>query len=422
MDKPREVILKVEGLSKSYYIKSSEGTVSPFLALNNISFTLYRGDVMGIIGSNGSGKSTLLKILSEVIKPTGGKATFYGTATSILDVGDNFHPDLTGRENVNIQLKISGAAPDSFSEAHDKIQAFSEIATFYDQPIKSYSAGMFLRLAFSVAIHLSSDMLILDEVLSVGDEGFQLKCRDLLAQMAQAGKTILFVSHSRAQVQELANRCLWLHQGEIHKIGKPVEVLGEYFLMHKDNHDAQKKIVAIENSLENTAGRIGYDWPDNQAPGNESMSLLHLSVSDGAGGQPNSAAPIHIRMVVDKKRKGVHIGPFFFLQDCYFQPVMVGYLLNNPQGILLDEQMKDAYGKYEVTCIIPSHFLIPGKYFLLLRFGIEEKGWHNESQEAFRFSENLGFYVHEEKNYKDYIGDLSKGAVRPMLDWSIKPV
>lgn len=414
-----EIAIDVKNISKSFQISDTHG-LTDFLALDNISFTLYRGEIMGIIGSNGSGKSTLLKILGEVIKPSSGTAELYGNVTSILEVGDNFHPDLSGRENVNIRLKLRHIPSAQFKEFHKKIKDFSEIGDFYEQPIKTYSAGMFLRLAFSVALQLSSDVLLLDEVLSVGDEGFRLKCRELLLLLASQGKTILFVSHNRIEVQELANRCLWLHKGCIRKEGRPAEILGEYFLMHKDNHDAQKKMVDVNPFLHENSSEISIDWPEENAPGNDIISIRHISVSSACKENAlYNTNPILLKLVVNKKMKGQRIGPFFFLQDMFYQPVLVGHFLNNPLGGHWDAQTKDATGMIEITCTIPSHFLIPGKYYLSLRIGIESNEWSLESPEALRFSETLSFALLPGSGYTDFVGDAGKGAVRPLFDWNI---
>lgn len=409
------IAIEVKNLSKSFNIGNEV-----FNALKDVSFTLHQGEVLGIVGSNGSGKSTLLKILAEVVKPTSGQAEIYGDVSSILNVGDNFHPDLCGRENVDIHLRLHHIPKNEFEAYHSRILAFSEIDTFYEQPVKTYSAGMFLRLAFSVALQLSSDILLLDEVLAVGDEGFQLKCKAELSRIASEGKTIILVSHNRLEVQELASRCLWLHKGEVHKIGSTDNILGEYFLMHKDNYDGQKKIVDINPFLVANESGIHIEWTEEQAPGNETMSIRHISVSaaDGTDALCNTS-PVHFKFVINKKKRGIRVGPFFFLQDMFYQPVMVSHFLNNTQGNILDIQTKDEVGLIEISCILPAHFLLPGTYFLALRFGMEENEWNPLSAEGFRFSENLKFDLLPGKNFHDYVGDPSKGTVRPLLDWSM---
>jgi lipopolysaccharide transport system ATP-binding protein len=414
--------IDVKNLSKRYHIKNGSNPQNDaegyFFALKDISFTLYEGDVLSIIGSNGSGKTTLLKILSQITKPDSGEAHFYGSVTSILDIGGNFHPDLSGRENVTMQLKISNIPKAEFGAFYDKIKDFSEIGDFFDQPVKFYSSGMFLRLAFSIAFHLSSDILILDEVLSVGDEGFRLKCQELIKMFTEAGKTILFVSHSRSEILELSNKCLWLDKGRIRKIGYPTEILGEYFTMHRDNFDQNKMVIETEthHSDQSNNGALDITWNEEDAPGNEILAIHKLSVTScDARGPLYNNKPIEVKFVINKKKSGIHIGAFFFLQDVFYQPVLVGHFLNTSGKNDYSGELKEKTGLFEIKCVIPANFLMPGKYYLFPRFGMEEYEWNDLSKEAFRFSEKLNFTIHSRPGYVDFIGDISKGSVRPPL-------
>lgn len=355
-----------------------------------------------------------------ITKPTSGEARFYGSVRSILDFGSNFHPDMSGRDNVMIQLRIAGVPAARFDSYYQQIVAFSEIADFMDQPVKVYSSGMFLRLGFSVAFHLSSDILILDEVLSVGDEGFRMKCREMLKELARSGKTILFVSHNKAEVLELSNRCIWLDKGEIKKIGAPAEVMGEYFALYRDNHDGKKTVVVPELNAHDSYGSISLSWSAGSAPGNETMAVRSISVTSAAHGRDIYLADdILLRFQLDKRKSGVNIGAFFFLEDILFQPVLVGHFLNNDGDQNLSEVVRDKTGLIDIECTIPGHLLTPGKYYLRLRFGVEPGTWSVDSQEGFRLTEELHFTIKEPANYADYIGDLSKGSVRPALRWNI---
>lgn len=417
-----EIAIDVKNISKEYFMGNNHSVkdgAKHFFALNDVSFTLYRGDVLGIIGSNGSGKSTLLKILSQITKPSAGEAHFYGSVTSILDVGTNFHPDLTGRQNVKIQLKLSNVPMNEFDTYYEKTKTFSEIGEFFDQPVKYYSSGMFLRLAFSLAFHLSSDILILDEVLSVGDEGFRLKCQELLKLFTEQGKTILFVSHNRMDILELSNKCIWLEKGRLKKIGVPEEVLGEYFAMHRDNFEAKKTIIDVHTPHADSDGTLHLHWSEAEAPGNDILAMRELSVQS-ASGKLFSSEPVEIRFVIDKKKSAVQIGAFFFLEDVFYQPVMVGHFLNNSSRKHFGNELKNETGLMEIKSTIPANFLVPGKYFFLVRFGMEENEWHTSSSEAFRFSEKMSFTIHAKPDYLDFVGDISKGSVRPPLDWSVK--
>jgi lipopolysaccharide transport system ATP-binding protein len=202
--------------------------IGDFWALQDISFEVEKGDVIGVIGKNGSGKSTLLKILSEITSPTTGRALVKGTMSSLLEVGTGFHAELTGRENVYLNGSILGMNKKEIDRKYDEIVAFSGVEEFMDTPIKRYSSGMKLRLAFSVAAHLEPDILILDEVLAVGDADFQQKCLGKIGDVARDGRTILFVSHNMAAVQSLCNRGIVLDEGRMVFSGTSEEAVAHY--------------------------------------------------------------------------------------------------------------------------------------------------------------------------------------------------
>ncbi len=229
-----EIAIKVEGLSKKYLlnrnnggssdtllgsviasIKGSNTTLSDFWALKGINFEIKKGDRVGIIGRNGAGKSTLLKILSRVVKPTEGRIEYEGRMASLLEVGTGFHGDLSGRENIYLNGSILGMSKFEINKKFDEIVAFSEIEQFLDTPVKRYSSGMYVRLAFSVAAHLNPDILIVDEVLAVGDSVFQKKCIDKMADISREGRTILFVSHNFATINSLCDKAILLDKGNL---------------------------------------------------------------------------------------------------------------------------------------------------------------------------------------------------------------
>jgi len=199
-----------------------------FWALRNISFDVDRGMVLGIIGKNGAGKSTLLKILSRVVEQTEGRAEIRGRVGSLLEVGTGFHPELTGRENIYLNGAILGMKRAEIDRKFDEIVAFSEIAQFLDTPVKRYSSGMYVRLAFAVAAYLDPEILIVDEVLSVGDAAFQKKCLGKMEDVAGGGRTVLFVSHNMSAVRALCSHCVRLSAGRLVQVGQVDEGVDEY--------------------------------------------------------------------------------------------------------------------------------------------------------------------------------------------------
>jgi lipopolysaccharide transport system ATP-binding protein len=202
--------------------------VEEFWALRDVTFEVRRGEAFGIIGRNGAGKSTLLKILSRITEPTRGKVSLRGRVSSLLEVGTGFHPELTGRENVFLNGAILGMTQREIRRRFDEIVAFAEVERFLDTPVKHYSSGMYVRLAFAVAAHLEPEILIIDEVLAVGDASFQAKCLDKMRNVATEGRTILFVSHNMSALLQLTKRVVLLSQGGIEYLGAPADAVEKY--------------------------------------------------------------------------------------------------------------------------------------------------------------------------------------------------
>src|SRR6202453_4736861 len=202
--------------------------IEEFWALKDVSFEVKQGEVLGIIGRNGAGKSTLLKILSRITEPTKGRATLRGRVASLLEVGTGFHPELTGRENIFLNAAILGMARREVRRKFDEIVAFAEIERFLDTPVKRYSSGMFVRLAFAVAAHLEPEILLVDEVLAVGDSAFQKRCLGKIGDIARDGRTVLFVSHNMASIEALCSTCLFLKNGRFVAKGRADQVISTY--------------------------------------------------------------------------------------------------------------------------------------------------------------------------------------------------
>jgi len=208
--------------------ETSRGQASHFWALRNVSFELKEGEVLGLIGRNGAGKTTLLKILSRVTQPTEGSAEIRGRVGSLLEVGTGFHPELTGRENTYLNGAILGMGKKEIARKFDEIVAFAEVADFIDTPLKHYSSGMQMRLAFAIAAHFEPQILLVDEVLAVGDIAFQKKCLGKMGEVAQAGRTIVLVSHQMNQIRRLCEKAIWMDGGTIRQTGLTAEVAGAY--------------------------------------------------------------------------------------------------------------------------------------------------------------------------------------------------
>lgn len=215
---------------KEYIVQMLRGKIKyeEFWALKNVSFEVERGEVVGIIGHNGAGKSTLLKVISGILKPTGGTLEVHGNVVPMLELGSGFDHDLTGRENIFLNGSILGYSEKYLKEKYEQIVEFSELGKFIDVPIRNYSSGMLMRLAFSIATVVQPEILIVDEILAVGDAAFQEKSKARMLELMSGGTTVLFVSHSLEQIREMCDRVIWLEHGQIKAIGATKEICDAY--------------------------------------------------------------------------------------------------------------------------------------------------------------------------------------------------
>ena len=252
---PYTNFLKLRQLN--HFSKTGSNTENVIWALDDVSFKVNQGEVVGIIGSNGAGKSTLLKILSRITQPTDGRVVINGRLSSLLEVGTGFHPELTGRENVYLNGTILGMSKSEIDYKFDEIVCFSGVEKFIDTPVKRYSSGMQVRLAFSVAAHLDPDVLLIDEVLAVGDAEFQAKCLDKIETISTEKKTIIFVSHNLAQIKRLCSRGIWINRGKCLADGDIETAVIEYqkYLSNKfykfNSNDLEQGVKFIEWNLGN---------------------------------------------------------------------------------------------------------------------------------------------------------------------------
>jgi homopolymeric O-antigen transport system ATP-binding protein len=241
-------------------------------ALRDVSFRVEAGEVVGIIGRNGAGKSTLLKVLSKITYPTSGAVHVNGRVASLLEVGTGFHEELTGRENIYLNGSILGMKHGEVAAKLDSIVSFAGVEQFLDTPIKRYSSGMRLRLGFAVAAHLDPDVLIVDEVLAVGDVGFQRKCLNAMEGLRTGGRTVLFVSHNMAAVENLCSRCIWIEAGEVHMDGSPREVIEAYMNTFANARETMADLRSVKNRR--GSGEIRYTGIEYLTPEGEPLQVV----------------------------------------------------------------------------------------------------------------------------------------------------
>jgi lipopolysaccharide transport system ATP-binding protein len=323
-----------------------------FWALRDVSFALSKGDVLGVIGRNGAGKSTLLKILSRVTEPTSGRVEFRGRVASLLEVGTGFHPELTGRENIFLNGAILGMKRKEIQKRLDEIVAFAEIDRFLDTPVKKYSSGMYVRLAFAVAAHLDADIMLIDEVLAVGDVQFQRKCLDRIGEAQRGGRTILFVSHNLTAVRALCRRCIVLDKGRILMDG-----------------DASEAITCYLTSAARSPGeRTIIRWSAADAPASADVMMIS-ALAKPIGGDPFDPIDVATGFQIVWEYRVLSAG-------VRLVPVVTLY---NEQGVLLFnvgpgvEPSLCAAGSYRSSCEIPGNFLNDGVYFVSLTLRDDER-------------------------------------------------
>ena len=287
--------IEIRNMSKSFKIqKDSTNSIKDFIlrhggskiqkheVLKNISLDIKKGDTVALIGVNGSGKSTLLKLMTKIIYPTSGTVKTYGKLTSLLELGAGFHPDFTGRENIYFNASIFGLSKKEIDNRLDDIIAFSELQSAIDEPIRTYSSGMYMRLAFSIAINVDAEILLIDEILAVGDQHFQEKCFAKLKELRDnENKTIVIVSHSLDVVKDLCTRAIWLYNGEFKLDGDPTFVIDKYLeQVEKDNKEKKKKEIA--SGIAEYKGVIFIDKPSNfsKFDSSEIINIVGWRISD----------------------------------------------------------------------------------------------------------------------------------------------
>jgi ABC-type polysaccharide/polyol phosphate transport system ATPase subunit len=370
-----DVVIRVEGLSKKYLLGQKSGGAgglrhaiedsitapvrwakalvsgnrSPrpalenpeFWALREVSFEVRRGDVVGIIGRNGAGKSTLLKVLSRITEPTTGRIGLKGRVASLLEVGTGFHPELSGRENVYLNGAVLGMRQAEVRKKFDEIVAFAGVEEFLDTPVKRYSSGMYVRLAFAVAAHLEPEILIVDEVLAVGDAAFQKKCLDKMREVTDGGRTVLFVSHAMHSVRSLCQTGILLNHGRVETMGPVGDVIAAY-----TNHRP-------------AAG--GGDLAGNRALG-LALKQVHLSQNDEEGTLHVSAL-FHLARPIPAAGLGIHIETMEGVELCDLRPETTGFHFG--------ERVGDLPLEFEIPGL--SHRLGAGSYRLGL--SLHETNW-----------------------------------------------
>lgn len=421
-------IVKIEKLSKQYRIglrQASHPTLRDMIAgtlrapikglrekrrgtniwaLKDVSFEIMPGEVVGIIGRNGAGKSTLLKVLSRITEPTVGRVELYGRPASLLEVGTGFHPELSGRENIYLNGALLGMKRTEIERKFDEIVAFAEVETFLDTPVKHYSSGMYVRLAFAVAAHLEPEILIIDEVLAVGDAAFQKKCLGKMQEVSvNEGRTVLFVSHNMGMITSLCSKAFLLESGGLKKSGLPSDVILEYYTK---GHSSPGYVDFTKMSK-----RIGDDYAE----------LLECHIKNSKGEvvtEIDIREPITVgmryRILKRKAVQSFNTYPLFNFVSGTGE-IVFGSMAPNSQLYQLEP------GEYLATCLVPGDFLNDCTYFISLGLASCDKGvrphFYEENALSFHVKDPIEETLYETRN--GYGGPIT-GLMRPKLDWKLE--
>lgn len=422
-------IIKVENLSKQYRIgaarssysystlreslmakvraplrsagNGSQNSAATVWALRDVSFEVLPGEVVGIIGRNGGGKSTLLKILSRITEPTLGRARIRGRVGSLLEVGTGFHPELTGRENIYLNGAVLGMKHAEIDRKFDEIVAFAEVEKFLDTPVKHYSSGMYMRLAFAVSAHLETEILLVDEVLAVGDAAFQKKCLGKMGEVAKHGRTVLFVSHNMASVANLCPRSLLLVGGEQRMDAASAEVINAY----------------IGRGREMLGERRWHDLPS--APGSEKVRLHAVRVVSGGGTTADVDIHEEVRIEVEfyNFKPGALISTSIHLLDRMGTVVLASANMHSA-SLTRDEWFGKPHplGLFRAACTLPADFLNEGRYSINAFVLTDVSNIEVSCPEA------VSFMVHDTGEMRHEYGGSWIGVVRPKLAWQTEHV
>jgi lipopolysaccharide transport system ATP-binding protein len=358
-------------------------TMEEVWALKDVSFEIRRGEAVGIIGRNGAGKSTLLKILSRITEPSTGRVTIKGRVASLLEVGTGFHPELTGRENIYLNGTILGMTREEIKQKFDEIVAFAEVEKYLDTPVKRYSSGMYVRLAFAVAAHLEPEILVVDEVLAVGDAAFQKKCLGKMGDVAKEGRTVLFVSHNMTAVKSLCKEGVLLRDGLVACMGEINQVVNTYL-----STDRSEVLEKSWDSIES-------------APGNNWVRVKHIKLIQATGTETDNLTvrtPFHVRF------------EFWVLQPALLNLSMH---VNSIGGETIFANASPTFdcviGIARFTCDIPGDLMNDGVYSIQMMIV-------KDSTALFVLNDAAVFEVHDVERTGNWMGKWP-GALRPKLAW-----
>ena len=374
-----------------------------FWALQHISFEIEQGEVVGIIGHNGAGKSTLLKILSRIVTPTSGRVGVRGRIGSLLEVGTGFHPELTGRENIFLNGAILGMKRSEIRKRFDQIVEFAEVSQFLDTPVKRYSSGMTVRLGFSVAAHMEPDVLIIDEVLSVGDQAFQNRCMGKATELGNQGRAILVVSHNLAAISNICSRAMLLDHGTIVLDGEPKQAIERYM-----------------QGMRFDTGKV--QWEPDGAPASDQVRLRSVSVRNTSAQTSSNQVEIDQPILFEVDYEVLSDGAVNTVQ-IHLKDENGVFVLSSANAPSMSLAPDGSFGKplgvgrYRAECVLPPNFLNDSRYVLSVFLGPEIGKATVQCDSVLAFS-----VLDTGAMRKEFLGSWYGPVIRPRLAWSTNPV
>ncbi len=369
-------------------VNNSQRAGDFFWAMKGVDFNVKEGEILGIIGHNGAGKSTLLKLLSRITLPTEGSIKMQGRSSSLLEVGTGFHPELTGRENIFLNGAILGMNRAEIEGKLDQIIDFSGIKHHIDTPTKRYSSGMKVRLGFAVAAHLEPEILIIDEVLAVGDADFQRKCMGKMKDVASTGRTILFVSHNMLSVRSLCTRVVWIHEGKVKEDGDTETVVRNYLKTYSSANEVKR-------------------WEGEERPGTDAVKLNRVEVTK-EGELLSWRTPF--KLEVEFESLTIDDGDLNVGIHLYTGDDVLAFASSIGENI--GEAAIGKLGTHSVWCQVPGELLNSGDYRVVVNF-------FRNGKLHFRREGTIGFFLHEDQRKGTWFGK-KKGVIRPNLTWGIR--
>lgn len=407
-----EIVIETKGLSKGYYPLRKGGY--KFHALSDVSFKLSASQRVGIIGTNGSGKSTLLKILSGLIKPSSGKANVIGKVNALIELGSNFIPDLTGRENVSFFLRINDVPNDEIPDIIEKIKLFSGLEDYFDQPIKHYSSGMYVRLAISAGFHINAEIFLIDEVLQAGDAAFRERVTDHFKSISNNGATIVLASHSPEEISANCTDCIWLEKGRLKMYGPTDEVLESYY---KSLTKAYSESKYLTQSLSNNSVVSGLGDIDKAKLKNDLLEVIDFNISPKTGEtEITYDNGFNINIKVKKLSESHSIYPSVVIYDIYMKPIAMVMISNDDILYQKINETQSHQCTLDMTCTMPGKIISFGEFYAELCFGKDTKVGELYNEEAFKLPNKIAFKVSQGKHF-DFTGGTRGLYIKPDTHW-----